>query len=37
VSLFVRRQQRLQGLYLIWDQGRVIFELKISLKTNLKR
>ena len=25
------------GLYPIWDQGRVIFDLKISLETNLKR
>ena len=28
---------RLQGLNLIWDQGRVIFDLKISLATNSRR
>ena len=37
LSLILRRLRGKQGLYLIWDQGRVIFALKISLATNLKK
>jgi len=37
LSLFLRRLRRKQGMCLIWEQGKVIFTLKISLEMSLIR